>query len=266
MSAASAATGGSRFRAVAAGVAWRSLHNFLTNPALLLPALLFPLFFFTAFAGGLSRIDQAPGFEYPNGYTAFEFAFVLLQASAFGGVFTGFGIARDFESGFGRRLMLAAPNRYGIVAGYALAALVRAAIVGALLFAIALLTGMQVSGNAEQLGGLILLALLVNGAAAMWSCGVALRFRSIQAGPLMQTPTFLVLFLAPVYVPVSLLSGWIAAVAEVNPITPIVEANRSLLAGSWEGIAAALLAGVAMLVLFLTWAVTGMRRAERAGG
>ena len=262
----SAASGAARFRAVAAGVAWRSLHNFLTNPALLVPALVFPLFFFTAFAGGLSRIDQAPGFDYPNGYTAFEFAFVLLQAAAFGGVFTGFGIARDFESGFGRRLMLAAPNRYGIVAGYALAALIRAAIVGAVLFAIALLTGMEVSGNAEQLGGLILLALLVNGAAAMWSCGVALRFRSIQAGPLMQTPTFLVLFLAPVYVPVTLLTGWIEAVAQLNPITPIVEANRNLIAGEWTGIGTALLAGVAMLVLFLTWAVTGMRRAERAGG
>ena len=51
--------------------------------------------------------------------------FVLLQSAAFGGVFTGFGIARDFESGFARRLLLAAPRRSGIVLGYALAALVR---------------------------------------------------------------------------------------------------------------------------------------------
>ena len=65
-----------------------------------------------------------PGFDFPSGYTAFQFVFVLLQASAFGGVFTGFGIAADFESGFARRLMLAAPNRLGILAGYALAALV----------------------------------------------------------------------------------------------------------------------------------------------
>ena len=119
-------SGPRRFRSVALAVAWRNLHNFLTNPSLLLPALLFPLFFFSAFAGGLSRVDEAPGFDYPNGYTAFEFAFVILQASAFGGVFTGFGIARDFETGFGRRLMLAASNRLAIVAGYALSALIRA--------------------------------------------------------------------------------------------------------------------------------------------
>jgi ABC-2 type transport system permease protein len=255
-----------RFRTVALAVAWRSLHNFLTNRSLLIPALLFPLFFFTAFAGGLSRIDQAPGFDYPNGYTAFEFAFVILQASAFGGVFTGFGIARDFETGFGRRLMLAAPNRMGIVAGYAISAVIRAFIVGGLLFAIALAAGMQVSSDAVQLGGLIGLALLVNLGAAMWSSGIALRFRTIQAGPLMQTPVFLVLFLAPVYVPLPLLTSWIHSVASINPITPIVEAQRNLIAGTWEGVGVAALAGVALVTFFLIWAVTGMKRAEAAGG
>ena len=115
------------FRSVALGIAWRNLHNFLANPALFLPAMIFPLFFFTAFAGGLSRIDSVPGFHFRPGYTAFEYAFVLLQASAFGGVFTGFAVARDFESGFARRLMLAAPRRRAIVLGYSLAALARAA-------------------------------------------------------------------------------------------------------------------------------------------
>jgi ABC-2 type transport system permease protein len=259
-------TGFARFRTVAGGVAWRNMHNFLTNPALLVPALLFPLFFFSAFAGGLSRVDQAPGFDYSNGYTAFEFAFVILQASAFGGVFTGFGIARDFETGFGRRLMLAAPNRFALVAGYAMAALARALIVMALLFVIAMLSGMQVSSNATEFAALIGLALLVNGAAAMWAAGIAFRFRSIQAGPLMQTPVFLVLFLAPVYVPITLLESWIHSVARYNPITPIVEAQRSLLAGAPEDILLAAVAGTAMVTFFLIWALTGMRRAERAGG
>ena len=50
---------------------------------------------------------------------------MFLQSAAFGGVFTGFAIARDFESGFARRLLLAAPNRYGLIAGYSIGALVR---------------------------------------------------------------------------------------------------------------------------------------------
>src|SRR5262245_57530973 len=87
---------------VAVGVAWRTLKNVFTNPSLFLPTLIFPLFFFTAFAGGLSQLHHVPGFDYPPGYTGFQFVFVLLQSAAFGGVFTGFGVARDFEYGFAK--------------------------------------------------------------------------------------------------------------------------------------------------------------------
>ena len=71
-----------------------------------------------------------------------------------------------------------------------------------ILTAVALAVGMQVGGSAVDLVGLYSLAALMNLAAIMWAAGIALRFRSIQAGPLMQTPTFLILFLAPVYVPI----------------------------------------------------------------
>ena len=113
---------GSGVLPVAQGVAWRTIKNVVTTPSILLPSLLFPLFMFTAFAGGLSQVQELPGFDFEDGYTAFQFVFVLLQSAAFGGVFTGFGIARDFEGGFARRLLLASPRRSGIVLGYALAA------------------------------------------------------------------------------------------------------------------------------------------------
>ena len=172
-----------RTLSVAEGVAWRVLHNVFTNPSLLIPSLIFPLFFFTAFAGGLSRIDQVPGFDYPPGYTAFQFVFVLLQSAAFGGVFTGFGIARDFESGFGRRLLLSAPHRSGIVLGYAVAALVRWLVTAAVVTVVALLVGMNVGGSGIDLVGLYTLAVFLNLAAILWATGVALRLRTMQAGP-----------------------------------------------------------------------------------
>lgn len=255
-----------RTRSVAGAVAWRNLHNFFSNPALLLPAVLFPLFFFTAFAGGLSRVDSAPGFDFSGGYTAFQFVFVLLQSSAFGGVFTGFSMARDFESGFGRRMMLAAPNRLGILGGYAISALVRAVFVWVLLTAIALAAGMDVGGAGVDLVGLYALAALANFAALMWAAGVALRFRSIQAGPLMQTPIFTILFLAPVYVPANLLSGWLDAVAHVNPVTAMLEAGRDLISGGDPNALLAFGAAAALAVLASSWAVRGLRRAEAAGG
>ncbi len=251
---------------VVSGVAWRTLKNALTNPQIVLPTMLFPLFFFTAFAGGLSQLGRIPGFDFPPGYTAFQFVFVLLQSAAFSGVFTGFGVARDFEGGFAKRLMLAAPRRSGILIGYALAALVRWAIVALLLTVIAFAVGMRMLGGAVDLFGLYGLAALVNFTGFFWAGGIAMRFRTIQAAPLMQMPVFLVLFFAPVYVPLDLLSGWIESVATVNPATYLLETGRGFVAGDAPHVLAAFAIGIGMGVAFWWWAFLGLRKAEIAGG
>ena len=111
-------------RSSALGIAWRRVHNAFTKPAILLPSLIFPLFFLAAFAGGLSAVSNTPELQLPRGYTTFGFGFVLLQSSALGGVFTGFSIAADFQFGMGRRMLLATRYRTSIVVGYAITAAV----------------------------------------------------------------------------------------------------------------------------------------------
>jgi ABC-type multidrug transport system permease subunit len=250
---------------VASGVAWRTLKTIVTTPSLLLPSLLFPLFMFTAFAGGLSQVQNVPGFDFDDGYTAFQFVFVLLQSAAFGGVFTGFGLARDFEGGFARRLLLASPSRSGIVLGYAIAAFLRWVIVASLITLIALAVGMNVGGDAVDLVGLYTLAFFANVCGFMWSAGIAMRFRTIQAGPLMQMPVFILLFFAPVYVPLDLLSGTMHAVATLNPITYVLEAGRSLISGEPETVALAFALAIALAAALVLWAFRGLRSAEAAG-
>ena len=255
-----------RNRSVALAVGWRGLHRFFHDPTMVIPSMMFPLFFFAAFAGGLSNVSNVPGFDFPENYTTFQFVFVLIQASAFGGVFTGFAIARDFESGFGRRMMLAAPNRRALLAGYALVATGRAVFIWVLLTAIALAVGMEVGGSPVQMAGMYSLALLINTTALMWAAGIALRFRSLQAGPLMQTPVFLIIFIAPVYVPLNLLTGWVEAAASVNPITAILEAGRDFISGVPADLALAYGAAIGMLIFFGVWALRGLAKAEAAGG
>jgi ABC-2 type transport system permease protein len=250
---------------VAFALAYRQVTILLKNPSLLLPPMLFPLLNFTAFAGGLSRLRHVPGFDFHGGYTAFQFVFVLLQSAAFAGVFTGFSIARDFERGFARRLLVAAPQRTGIVLGYGLAALARWIMVAIVLTTVALAVGMQIGGNGVDIFGMYALAIIVNQAGMLWACGIAMRIRSVQAGPLMQTPVFMALFLAPVYVPLKLLRGWIHAVAKVNPLTFLLESGRGFISGEPTQVAAAFAIGVAMLAFFAVWALLGLRRAEAAG-
>src|SRR5439155_19502356 len=94
--------------------------------------------------------------------------------------------------------------------------------VAVMLTTVALIAHMEVGRNGVDLFGLYALAVIVNVMGLLWACGVAMRFRSVQAGPLMQTPIFTLLFLSPVYVPLHLLQGWIHGVAKLNPITYIL--------------------------------------------
>jgi ABC-2 type transport system permease protein len=249
---------------VAIAIAWRSLHTYVRRPDLFVPSLVFPLVFLASFAGGLTALGSVPGFHFPAGYTAFQFVFVLCQASMFAGLFTGFTLALDFESGFARRLMLAAEDRRGIALGYALVALSRAVITLSVVTLAALVTGMRITGGGVDVFGLYLLAALLVLVGYTWAAGVAFRFRSIQAGPLMQTPVFLILFLAPVYVPLGLLKGWIHAVASVNPATAFLEAGRGLIGGVESHTWLAFLCALGLIALFGIWMLSGLRNAERS--
>ncbi len=90
-----------------------------------------------------------------------------------------------------------------------------------------------------------------------------MRFQSVQAGPIMQTPVFLILFFAPVYVPLKLLQGWIHGVATANPITQLLEAIRGLLAGQPAEVGIAYL--VAAGLIFFLGHVGDLQPAPRRG-
>lgn len=248
---------------VARAVAWRNLHASFTNPAIIVPSLAFPLVFLVAFAGGLSSVSTVPGFDYPAGYTAFQYVFVFLQSAAFGGFFMGLGVAADFESGFARRLFLATPHRSGILLGYVIGGLVRFLFTATVVTVAALIAGMRVLGDPSQFVGLVTLGLLLNVASTMWSAGVSYRAKSLQAGPIMQVPIFVLLFLAPVYVPQHLLTGWIDTAAQYNPATYLLNAGRGFVAGVPQDTALAFGLVMALVGLLAVWAMTSLRRAER---
>jgi ABC-2 type transport system permease protein len=130
---------------------------------------------------------------------------------------------------------------------------------------VALIAGMNVFGGPLDVFGMYLLALLINAAGVLWAAGVAMRFRTMQAGPVMQMPVFMVLFFAPVYVPLDLLTGWIEVNARLNPLTYILEAERSMVAGDELHVALAFGLVAALVLGFALWALRGLRSAEAAG-
>lgn len=247
-------------------IAWRHLYKWISVPSNFLPTFIFPLIFFSGFAGALGRVGSVPGFEYAANYTSWIFVFSLLQTCLFGGLATGFTIAGDFQSGFARRLMLTVVDRRSILYGYMLSTFVRAAIMSGIVTGVAFAAGLELLGSAADLAAMYLLALALSLIGTMWAAGVMFRARSPQLGPAMQIPMFIAVFLAPVYVPLSLLEGWLHAVARWNPITYVLSADRSLLVGQPDEVGAAVLSLAVLFVVLAVWAIRGVRSAERAGG
>jgi ABC-2 type transport system permease protein len=121
-----------------------------------------------------------------------------------------------------------------------------------------------VKGGGVDIVGLYVLALLVNTFAMLFGSGVAMRLRTMQAGPLIQTPAFLLLFLAPVWLPYDLLTGWVKAAASVNPITLVIETVRGFLVGDPTKVLPAFLVVLGLVSVTVLWARGGLRSAERA--
>ena len=162
-------------------------------------------------------------------------------------------------------MLLATRRRTSMLLGYALTAAVRVLLTWTVVTVVALLGGMAIGGDPAEIAGLYFLSLTVNVAALLFAAGIALRLRTLQAGPLMQFPIFMLLFMSPVYVPQALLTGWVSHAAAINPMTLILNTNRELLAGEPAEIAVTYAVALGLMALLAVWAVTGMRRAEAAG-
>jgi hypothetical protein len=69
--------------------------------------------------------------------------------------------------------------------------------------------------------------------------------------------------MAPVYVPLDLLSGWIETAASYNPVTAIVEAGRGFISGQPTRVALSFACAVGLAAVMYVWAHVGLRRVER---
>ena len=254
-----------RSLSIARGVARRSTRRLLKNPLPGLSPLLIALFMFAAFAGALSALAETESFDYYD-FTAFQFVFVLYLASMMIGAFTAFEIAGDYESGLGHRLMLAAPQRMALIGGYLISSVGRFAVGTAIVWGVALATGMPVRGQALDVAGLVGLALLLNVATALFGAGVALRLQSLAAGTLIIVPIFMSLFLSPVFVPRQELSGWLRTAADINPLTPEIEAGRGFLADDPVSVGIAFAVSGGLVIALTLFALRGMVQASKGPG
>lgn len=243
------------------GIAARSLMLIPRIPSTFVPSLVMPVFLVIAFAGAFSGLVLLPGFPAAKSLDWF-LPMALIQGAAFAGVTTGLGVARDLESGFYDRLLMSPASRSALVAGPLLASMLRALFPITLLLIIAGIAGASLPGGVAGIGTLVVAALGVSLVGGAWALALALRFKTMQAAPLMQMGVFLTIFLSTAQMPIDLLTGWIHAVARFNPMTNILALAREGFLGevTWSGTWPGLFAIFALATGLILFAARSMQR------
>jgi ABC-2 type transport system permease protein len=263
VTAAAVATGTARTRSwvpVALALSRRGLVTILRIPAAVVPLIVMPMFFVIAFSGSFSSLADLPSFPTDNVLNWFV-PFAIIQGAAFAGFGTGFNTVRDIETGFYDRLLLAPGSRLGLFVGPTLAGLVRATFTTIVVLFLGVLLGAELL---DPLAGLLALLVAALGMAVIstgWALGVVYRIPDARAGPILQIGIFFTTFLSTGNVPVADQVGWTKQLAELNPLTPMLELARQGFLGevawdtTWPGLVAIVLASVALW----TFAVTGLK-------
>jgi ABC-2 type transport system permease protein len=253
---------------VIASLGARSVKQTLRRPQLLSPIIIFPTLLLAVQTGGAGRAIDLPQFPQVHGFLDFMLAGAMMQSVLLAANSGGIALAVDIEMGFTDRLLAAPVPRFAIVLGR----LAGTAVLGALSAVWFLGIGLAFGAHIEEgvVGALLVIALVTASAVAFGGIGAAIALRTGKASVVqgLFPLVFVILFLSSAFFPEQLILEPARAVAQVNPLSLIVEGVRDPVLSSlslsdlWQ--AAAAIAGVAV---FSTWlSARALRHRLRTGG
>jgi len=241
----------------------RAMLRLIRVPSIIMPVVVMPAFFVIAFTGsfdGIARVDGYPTDELINWVAAFA----MLQSCSFAGVGAASAMVTDIENHFVDRLLVSPVRRSLLINAPLGQAAIRSLIPSTVVLVIAFTTGASMPGGV--LGFVLAYAGGVSVAVLMGclALAVVLAVRTMRAMAIVQIVVFLFMFPSTGQVPIELMDGWLASVARVNPVTPLLAMTRQGFLGdvtwaaTWPGMAVV----VAGAMLFGALAVSQLRRLE----
>ena len=237
----------------------RSKNEILRVPGAAIPGVLAPTIFFVGLTSVFANLTDLPGFT-TDSYQSFIIPVSMLQGAGFTGAATGVNLARDIEQGWFDRLLASPAPRPVLLAGMVASAALRSLVPATVLLIVAFSIGAHWPGL-DGLALALFATMAMATVAACWGCALALRFRSQSAAPLMQSGMFILVLCTTAYAPLALLTGWLHTVAEINPVTQVLEMARQGFIGgvTWHDTWQGLLALAGLLVLMGVFALRQMR-------
>ncbi|MDQ6747243.1 MAG: ABC transporter permease, partial [Candidatus Dormibacteraeota bacterium] len=203
-----------------------------------------PILWLTVFGGVFGRLRA--GLAGQTNYVDFLAPGILAQSVIYIAIFQGIVVIWERDQGILQKFLVSPLPRVALVLGKGLAAGVRGATQAVTIFILALIMGVHVQWDALNLLGVGLLVMLGGNFFATLSLSIAALVRTRERvqgiGQLITMPLF---FASNALYPIALMPGWVAVVAQLNPLSYMVDGLRSLMiVGSPEGLGLGLDFGV----------------------
>jgi ABC-2 type transport system permease protein len=207
----------------------RSMKLSLRNPVWVIFGLIQPILYLTLFGPLLKAVASAPVFPPGDSWQVFVPG-LLVQLGIFGAVFVGFGLIAEWRAGVIERMRVTPASRASLLVGRMLRDVLVLIVQATILVGAATLFGLRVPFE-SFLVGLAIVAMLGAAFSAL-SYGVALKLKSEDSfAPVVNGVLLPMLLLSGILLPMSLAPGWLQTVADVNPLTHVVDGVRAVFRG-----------------------------------
>lgn len=206
----------------------RSVMALWRQPSLVVPSLIFPLFFAALGTSSFSRATSLEGFPAVDSYLDFALAGAVVQGVLFGSTVGATALATDIENGFFDRLLTSPATRSGIIIGRMAGGMVYGGLQTIFFILVLLPFGLSVKGG---VGGVLTMAVggtILALAIGALMCAMAIKTGSSEAVQGAFPLVFIALFFSSAFFPRETMSGVYGTLADLNPISHLVEGLRDL--------------------------------------
>ena len=237
----------------------RELRPVLRDPFSVVFSMIQPLVFLGLFAPLLGNVPGLAG-----GALQWFAPGIVVMSCLFGASMTGSNLLFEMQTGSHERQLVTPTSRSALLMGRALKEIVPVLVQAVIVVAVVVPFSFELH-VAGTVVGLVMLSVFCIGlgslsyALALAAKGADWIFWTVQ-----QTLLFPILLLAGMLLPVDSGPGWLQTASKANPLTYVVDAERALFAGSFDGstVAAGFIAAALVCAFGLLVGARAMRAAD----
>jgi ABC-2 type transport system permease protein len=206
----------------------RSVLALWRQPALIIPSIVFPLFFAALGTSSFSRAIDLPGFPPVRSFLDFALAGTIVQGILFGSITGATALATDIENGFFDRLLATPTSRASILLGRLAGGMVYGACQTVFFILVLLPFGLSIASGPLGVAVMVIGGILTALAVGALMSAMAIRTGSSEAVQGSFPLLFVMLFFSSAFFPRETMSGVYGRMADLNPVSYLIEGFRDL--------------------------------------